>query len=82
MRGIHGFSGDIIPGAFGNFTYGPIRNCRLPALAVPRTRERNSKKILLASYHRRNHHRRHRNSVDVYDVNVPPVLLMNTRLHI
>lgn len=68
MRGIHGFSGDIVPGAVGDFTHRPIRNRRLPALAIPRTRKRNSKKILLAPYHRRNHHRRNRDFADVYDV--------------
>ena len=70
MRGIYGFSGGVVPGAVGNFTHRPIRNRRLPALAIPRTRERNSKKILLAPYHRRNHHRRHRDSANVRVVKI------------
>ena len=70
MRGIHGFSGDIVPGVVGDFTHRSIRNCRLPALAIPRTRERNSKKILLAIDHRRNHHRRHRDFTNVRVVKI------------
>lgn len=70
MRGIYGFSGGVVPGAVGDFTHRPIRNRRLPALAIPRTRERNSKKILLAIDHRRNHHRRHRDFTNVRVVKI------------
>ena len=70
MRGLYGFSGGFVFGAFRNITHGPICNCWLSTLAIPRTRKRDSKKILLATHHRRNYPRRNRNIVDVYGVKI------------
>ena len=65
MCGIYGLSGGVVFGTVGNIPYGPIRNCGLSAVAIPRTRKRDCKKVLLAINRIGNHHRRIWNNIDV-----------------